>query len=173
MKKLTPKQQRFAEEFVCDFNGTAAAIRAGYSRKTARFTASQNLTKPNVAAFIEAELARLREETGLKAERVIEELRKVAFSNLTHFVRWDAEGVTFLDSGDLTANQSAAISDVSQTITQHGGTRRIKLHDKPRALEMLGRYFSLFTDKVEHTHRSQIRVTEIREHYSVYPEEDE
>ena len=84
-----------------------------------------------------------------------------------------AGGVTFLDSGDLTANQSAATSDISQTITQHGGTRRIKLHDKPRALEMLGRYFSLFTDKVEHTHRSQIRVTEIREHYSVYPEEDE
>ena len=52
MSKLTKKQEAFCREYVVDFNGTQAAIRAGYSKKTAKVSASENLTKPNIQDFI-------------------------------------------------------------------------------------------------------------------------
>ncbi len=56
---MTPKQQRFVDEYLIDLNATQAAIRAGYSKKTARAVGSENLTKPDIrAAVAEAQQAR-------------------------------------------------------------------------------------------------------------------
>jgi len=72
--KLTPKQQIFCTEYLVDLNATKAAIRAGYSNKTARFIATENLSKPNVAQRI-AELKEKRNERVLiQADDVVREL---------------------------------------------------------------------------------------------------
>ncbi len=73
---MTPKQQRFAEEYVVDHNATQAAIRAGYSEKTAYSIGHENLKKPEIAAAIAAEQARLRRKTEVSIRSMTEEMRE-------------------------------------------------------------------------------------------------
>lgn len=76
--KLTPKQERFCQEYIIDLNGTQAAIRAGYSEKTANVIASENLAKP----YIQAKLAELRaaisNQLNLNAEWVLQRLKDIS-----------------------------------------------------------------------------------------------
>ncbi len=73
---MTPKQQRFAEEYVVDHNATQAAIRAGYSPKTAYSIGHENLKKPEIAAAIAAEQARLRRRNNVTIGSMTEEMRE-------------------------------------------------------------------------------------------------
>jgi phage terminase small subunit len=78
---LTPKQDRFVAEYLIDLNATQAAIRAGYSERTARDIGCENLAKPNIAAAIAEGIAKRADKLGLTAEKVlqdIEETRKAA-----------------------------------------------------------------------------------------------
>ena len=75
---LTPKQQRFVEEYLVDFNATRAAIRAGYSKKTAYSQGERLLRHAEVAAAVEAGKAELAKLTRISAEEVIEGLRREA-----------------------------------------------------------------------------------------------
>ncbi len=68
---MTPKQRRFVDEYLCDLNATQAAIRSGYSKKTARFIGAENLTKPNIAAAIAAAVAKRSERTEVTADYVL------------------------------------------------------------------------------------------------------
>jgi phage terminase small subunit len=79
---LTAKQQRFIEEYPVDLNATQAAIRAGYSRKTAFVIGYENLKKPHIKAAIEKKLAVLSRNAGITAERILNELAIIAFSNI-------------------------------------------------------------------------------------------
>ena len=77
MAKLKGKQQRFCEEYLIDLNATQAAIRAGYSERTAKETGYENLTKPHIAEVI-ADLKRIRsEETRIDAAYVLEMSNKL------------------------------------------------------------------------------------------------
>lgn len=71
MSKLTPKQERFVSEYLIDLNATQAAIRAGYSEKTARQAGSENLSKPDIAEAIAAKADKAAEKLDLSAERVL------------------------------------------------------------------------------------------------------
>ena len=71
-KTLTPKQQRFVEEYLVDFNGAQAAIRAGYNKRSAKEIASENLTKPNIAVEIEAGMKALTAETELTVQQIVD-----------------------------------------------------------------------------------------------------
>ena len=71
-KTLTPKQQRFVEEYLIDFNGAQAAIRAGYNKRSARAIACENLTKPYIAIEIAAGKEVLAEEAGLTVEKILD-----------------------------------------------------------------------------------------------------
>lgn len=68
---LTAKQQRFVDEYLIDLNATQAAIRAGYSEKTAAQVGHENLRKPDIAASIAAKAANTAEKLDLSAERVL------------------------------------------------------------------------------------------------------
>ena len=78
MANLTPKQQRFVEEYLIDLNATQAAIRAGYSEKTAREIGSENLTKPNIAKAIQEAQSRLSNKAQVTVEMVVQGLLKEA-----------------------------------------------------------------------------------------------
>ena len=86
MAKLTDKQRRFVEEYLIDLNATQAAIRAGYSVKTAKEIAAQNLTKLNISNEISKAMAERSRRTGVTADRVIEELAKIGFVNISNVV---------------------------------------------------------------------------------------
>ncbi len=78
---LTKKQKRFVEEYLIDLNATQAAIRAGYSPQTAYSIGDENLKKPEIKNAIDKALAERSRRTGVNADRIIEELAKIAFLN--------------------------------------------------------------------------------------------
>jgi len=146
-RPLTPKQLRFVEQYLIDLNATQAAIRAGYSPKTARQTAAENLSKPDIAAAIASRSQRVNTSAELKAEDVLRELRRIAFLDPRSVFEWGPSGVTVKSSKDLTPDQAACISEVSETTTAHGGTIRVKLCDKLAALAKLCDHLGLDAPK--------------------------
>lgn len=72
MKKLTPKQKAFADEYIKSGNATQAAIKAGYSDKSARFVGAENLTKPNIKSYIDAKMAEIESHKIADAKEVLE-----------------------------------------------------------------------------------------------------
>lgn len=149
MRGLTPKQQKFVDEYMIDLNATKAAIRAGYSAKRASEIGYQLLRKTTVAAAISARQKKLADKTEITAEKIINELAKIAFADMRNYATWGGRGVSLKESKDLTPDQTAAVSELSETITENGGSTRFKLHDKKGALELLGKHLGMFKDRVE------------------------
>ncbi|MDU5211455.1 MAG: terminase small subunit [Clostridium sp.] len=149
MAKLTEKQKRFVEEYLIDLNATQAAIRAGYSPNTAKDIGCENLAKPNIRACIDKEIAERSKRTGINQDRVIRELARLAFVNANDVI--DMEEATLKDGA--TEDDTAAIASVKvKTIPTKEGEgieREIKLTDKLKALELLGKHLGMFRDKVE------------------------
>ncbi len=145
--RITAKQQRFVDEYLIDQNGTQAAIRAGYSAKTAQQMATENLLKPVVRAAIEAGLAKQQERTGITADRVLQEVARIGLFDPRKLFRDDGEPKGIHDLDDDTA---AAISGVKvstrkdedgkgeTTVTEY------KISDKNTALEKLFKHLGLY-----------------------------
>lgn len=139
--KLTERQKRFCDEYLIDLNATQAAIRAGYSKKTAKVIGSENLTKPDIAARIEKRRAAQIKRTEITADRVLLELARIAFVDGSAFATITARGkVKFTPTDELTNDQRAVIAGVKKG---KFGTE-IKTNDKVRALELLGKHLGLF-----------------------------
>ena len=145
---LTSKQARFIEEYLIDLNATQAAIRAGYSEKTAYSQGEGLLRNVDVAAAVAEAKAARSERTEITQDRVIEEYAKLAFIEMGMFVEWGENGVTLKASADLPPELRAAVAEVSETTTEHGGTVRFKLHDKKGALDSLARHLGMFKDNL-------------------------
>lgn len=144
MAKLTAKQQRFVDEYLIDLNATQAAIRAGYSPQTAQEQGSQNLSKLMVSEAIDKALAARSRRTGITQDRVLRELAKVAFVNANDVIDPDSATVR-ADAAeeDLACIQAVKVK-TSESEMGSSSEREIKLYDKMRALEMLGKHLGLF-----------------------------
>ena len=116
MKKLSDKQRRFCEEYLSDCNATQAAIRAGYSERTARTQGQRMSTKSNIQRYIEKLQSERGKRLNISQDDVIRELSDIAFQPL------NGENMT---------------------------TGAIKVNEKIRALELLGKHFGMFVDRVE------------------------
>lgn len=157
--KLTPKQQKFIAEYLIDLNATQAAIRAGYSKKTANRIASETLSKPLVAAEVAFRQAKRADKLEITAEAVVAELAKLGFCNMQDYMRAGANGDPYLDFSALTRDQAAALSEVTvdDYVEGRGEDARevkrvkFKLADKRAALVDLGRHLGLFKERVELT----------------------
>ena len=153
-EKLTTKQKKFAEEFILDFNATRAAIAAGYSQKTARITAAENLTKPNIAEYIKELQKGIKEKYKITEEKIISELCAIAFAKVSDYVKIvpdiDYETmkqkatIKYVETSELSDMQKSAISEIRKT---RDGIS-IKLGDKTKALELLGKHIGMFKDKI-------------------------
>ena len=141
---MRPKQLRFVEEYLLDLNATQAAIRAGYSPKTARQMGQENLSKPDIKAEMERRIHERAARTRLTQDAVVRELAKIAFSNIVDYLEWGSEGIRPLASNELNEDATAAVAELRETRTRHGVGLHVKLWDKLRALEMLGRHLGLF-----------------------------
>ena len=149
MAKLTEKQQRFIDEYLIDLNATQAAIRAGYSVKTAREQASQNLTKLNIQQAISEKMAERSKRTGVNQDRIVLELAKIAFVNAADVI--DSDDATI--KAGATADDTAAIQSVKVKVIPtkegEGVEREIRLNDKLKALELLGKHLGMWNDKLD------------------------
>nr|DAK89753.1 MAG TPA: Terminase small subunit [Caudoviricetes sp.] len=166
---LTDKQKRFCEEYLIDLNATQAAIRAGYSPKTAEQTASRLLRNVKLQEYIAERQKELSRSTQITQERVIKELALIAFSNNADYahvvekkMQVEAGGalVDVLDKDgkpvmyrtvepvlteELTEEQKRALA----VIKKGRDGLEVKSCDKVKALELLGKHLGIFTDKIE------------------------
>ena len=150
---LTDKQQAFVEEYLIDLNATQAAIRAGYSEKTAQQIGSENLSKPVIQEAIREKQQERSERTQITADKVLKELALLGFANMEDYIRVTGEGDPFIDLSDLTREQAAAISEVAvDDYTEGRGEDardvrkvRLKFHDKRGALVDIGKHLGMFT----------------------------
>lgn len=149
MAKLTTKQQVFVDEYLIDLNATQAAIRAGYSSKTANEQGCQNLAKLSIQEAVAKKMAVRSKRTGVNQDRIILEIAKIAFVNITDIVNVDKATIR----GDASREDTAAISAVKVKVipTDNGDIteREVKTYDKLKALEMIGRHMGMWNDKID------------------------
>ncbi len=169
MAKMTAKQMRFCDEYLIDLNATQAAIRAGYSEKTARSQGQRLLTNVDIQKEIEKRKTDRVERIEITQDRVIEELSYIAFAKASDYAKviekdamTEVEGnmIPVLDddgnpvkyrtvepilTDELTEEQRRAIA----VIKKGRDGFEIKPYDKIRALELLGKHLGMFTEKVE------------------------
>jgi phage terminase small subunit len=157
MRELTPRQRRFCEEYLVDLNASAAARRAGYSVTTAYSIGQENLKKPEIATEIQRRMEARSKRTEITADQVVTELGKIAFANMLNYITIQDDGTAVVDFSMVDRDQGAVMREVTiETYAESRGddaqtVKRIKfaLYDKKGALELLGRHFGLFTDKLE------------------------
>lgn len=130
MAKLTAKQQRFCDEYLIDLNATQAAIRAGYSKKTAKQIGRENLTKLDIKAYIDARMAEKEKAMIADQDEVLKYLTSVIRD------KTDSEAIVVEGIGD--GCSEARIVRVKPTEK-----------DKLKAAELLGKRYGLYTEKIE------------------------
>ena len=149
MAKLTEKQRRFVDEYLIDLNATQAAIRAGYSVKTAKDIGCQNLAKLNIQQAVSEQMAERSKRTGVNQDRIVLELAKIAFVNAADVI--DSDDATI--KAGATADDTAAIQSVKVKVIPtkegEGVEREIRLNDKLKALELLGKHLGMWNDKLD------------------------
>lgn len=139
-----PKQWLFIHEYLVDRVATRAAIAAGYSEKSAPTISRRLLDTPCIILEIEnAQYARMA-EADVRAERILAEYKKLAFSNILDFITVKKSGKVSVNLSLLTSDQGAAI----KKIKVEDGELQIDFHDKLRALDSLARYKQMFVDRV-------------------------
>lgn len=150
-RELTPKQAMFVREYLVDLNATQAAIRAGYSAKTANEQASRLLANVNVARAVQAGMDRRAEAVEINATRVLKEIGRLAFFDPRKLLNSDGTPKPIHELDDDTAAAVAGIEIVTKGNDDLGyaDIMKVKLADKSKNLEMLGRHLKLFTDKIE------------------------
>lgn len=136
MSKLTAKQEKFCYEYVIDLNATQAALRAGYSEKTAYSSGSRLLKDVEIQKFIQTLQADLEKTAGITALKVLKEHKKIAFSD-TSMIR---EGwMTLKAYKELPKEIKDCIQEVATRETKYGSEIKIKFYDKQKSLDSISK----------------------------------
>lgn len=154
---LTPKQEAFVAEYLVDLNATQAAIRAGYSEKTAYSMGQRLLKNVEVAAAIAEAQAKRAERTEITQDRVLIELAKIGFSDLRKAMthegallnpgEWDDDTAGAISSLEVVVTQGNETDENGQRVPQH--VHKIKTWDKLAALDKIGKHLGMFTEKLK------------------------
>lgn len=145
---MTEKQKIFADEYLIDLNATRAYKVAYPSVKkdeTAAQAGSRMLRNVKVAAYIQERMEERQKRTEITQDRVLEELAAIAFAKATDYAEIKEECVRIKDTDTLDEQQIRAIAGIKEG--KFG--IELKLNDKEKALELLGRHLGMFKDKVE------------------------
>ena len=157
-RNLPPKHAVFVAEYLEDMDGVMACLRMGYKDHKAAKQASQAYMKrPGVMEAIQSAVQARAVRTAVTGDRIIEELARIAFTSPTAVMSWGPEGIILKDSMGLKENELALVAEVSETkpTEKGGGSLKVKLHDKMKALELLMRNLGMLTDNM--TLRAQVQ----------------
>ncbi len=148
MAKITEKPQRFVEEYLIDLNATQAAVRAGYSAKTADQQGSRMLANVKVQQEIGERMAERSRRIGVNQDRVVVELSKIAFVKMTDIVDEQGKIKDGASDDDLACIESVKYKESSG---DSGGSveREVKLSSKLKALELLGKHLGMWNSKLD------------------------
>lgn len=160
-KKLSPMRQRFVAEYLKDLNASQAAIRAGYSEKTAYVQGPRLIGEPSVKAAIDAAIKRRNKRLELSQDKVVRELVKIGMADIKDYLsyRTALTQVDVNDDGEPVIGYAPIIElvpseDVDGTVIQEvsisqRGVFSFKLADKMKALELLARHLGMLNDRVQ------------------------
>lgn len=141
---LSNKQQRFCDEYVIDRNATQTAIRAGYSKKSARAIGCENLTKPNIVR----EIDRLDAENPASSKLWLTNLlATIAQAAPSDFLDWSSGSVKLKSLDEIGEEKMTAVSEIIMTKTSNGSSVRIKLHDKNSAVDKLCKILGYYNEQ--------------------------
>lgn len=149
---MTEKQKIFADEYLIDLNATRA-YRVAYPTvkkdETARANGSRMLTNANVARYIAERMEERQKRTEITQDRVVQELASIAFARATDYVEVRYNGVNstvvIKPTAELSDEQICAIAGIKEG----ANGIEIKLNDKEKALELLGRHLGMWNDKLD------------------------
>ncbi|MFK0377834.1 terminase small subunit [Pandoraea sp. NPDC090278] len=167
MAKLTKKQQRFVDEYLIDLNATQAAIRAGYSEKTAYAIGAENLSKPQISEAVAERMKDRERRTEITQDRVLQELARIAFFDIRKLYREDG---SMKAPHELDDEAAAVLSGVDVTeefagsgeSREHVGyTKKAKVFDKGSALALAMRHLGMLNDKLQLTLRPKVTVKDL------------
>ncbi len=133
---MTPKQEAFVREYLIDLNATQAALRAGYSAKTAHVTGHENLSKPEIATAIQSAMNERSERTEITADYVLQSIVSTMERCKQVEPVFDRKGEpVMVDTPD---------GELAQAFT-------FNAMGVLKGAELLGKHLKMFTDKVEHS----------------------
>lgn len=145
---MRQRDKIFCEEYIVDFSPKNAALRAGFRESTAggawEWIRDENPTKPECKEYINKLIAERSRRTGITADRVLQELARVAFADISDAVNLDNGAV----SPNASRDDTAAIAYVKIKIGAIS-EREVRMHDKNRALELLGRHLGMMKDNLQ------------------------
>lgn len=175
-RKPTIKQLCWVDEMMIDGNATQAAIRAGYSKKTAKQQGSENLAKPYLMELLNEKRKKRSEQVDKTALDVFRELALIGFSNVADFITIGEDGTPRTNLAKASREQLAAVSEITIEEFMDGPVdelrpvRRVKmkLADKKAALAEMGKHLGVAT---KHDHTVAVPVTLIYE--DIYPDDNE
>lgn len=156
MAALTAKQQRFCDEYLIDLNATQAAIRAGYSKKTARVIGQENLTKPAIRDYIEKRMAEKEKALIADQDEVMKYLTSVMRRELTEsvVVTLVEEKSTYEPDDEGKMRKQTVKSEKPEIVEIPA-----RLADANKAAELLGKAYALFTDKLDADVDMELNIT--------------
>ena len=148
---LNARQLRFIDEYLVDLNATQAAIRAGYSKRSAAEQGYDLLRHPHISLALEAKRKELAVRTGITRERILEEMAAIAFADARKLFAPDGGMVPISQLDDETARALSSIEVTSFTPPGEGSqpewTKKVRFWDKPKALEALLKHLGMDGDK--------------------------
>ena len=144
----------FCEEYVIDFRGKRAAIAAGYAEASASAQASALLTRPDISAYLQYLTSSRAKRLEVTADKVVQEIAKIAFHNVGDLLDYFDGNVLFKDVEDMEFPELIKSIEIKEVKNSKGNrvgqVAKIVLHDKLKALEMLGKYTAIFTETIDH-----------------------
>ncbi len=148
-KPLSPQEARFCEEYIIDLNGAQAAIRANYAVSGARVQAARLLTRDNVVGRIDALILARSVRTGIRADQVLNELAKLAYSNVGAIIKSDG---SVRNPKDWPEDFKPAVASLNYSITKDGRVKaKVKLWDKTRAINLAMQHLGIVKKRFELT----------------------
>jgi len=148
LQKLTPKQKRFVDEYLVDLNAKKAAIRAGYSEKTAKAIGFENLTKPSVQKYLSERQKARSSRTEITQDRVLEEYAKLAYVQPKDFYGEDGDVLPIHQMPDDVAACITGIDVSNRKIGEddYETIKKIRFADKKGALDSLAKHLGMFSE---------------------------
>lgn len=160
VQPLTPKQRRFIEEYATSFNAHDAALKAGYSAKTARNIACENLSKPYIKRALQEKMDELTTKSQDKIISVLQRLQETINADIMDYVD---------DSGQFAPSKSRFNGKLVNSIRRGKSGVTISLCSKDKALELLGKYLGMWQDKIDISGQIQQVVTPIQVTFNEIP----
>lgn len=170
---MTPAQKRFADEYLIDLNATRA-YKVAYPNckkdETAAQAGSRLLRNVKVKEYIDIRQKKLEEKSGVTQQRIIEELAKIAFADIRKAYDKNGNLRPIQDLDDDTAGAIIGVESFEEYDGRGddreyiGDTKKIKMADKIRAAELLGKHLGMFKEKIEISKSSEDTIKEIDEY---------